>query len=244
VGERDWAAIFDREFAAPASGVAARVWRAVFADEYPAGLDPYSFVSRTELATICEVVDAVGAEHLVDVGCGRGGPGLWVAQQSGARLTGVDIAPQAVQEATARARALGMAERAQFIVGSFADLPLTAGEADVIMSVDAMLFAPDKRAAIHELGRVVRVRGMLVFTSWTTGGSPGAARRRSTTTVPCWKRPASSCTATTRRISGDNARSAPPKGYWPRSKNSPPRRVTIRMKCAPTWRRWPPPATT
>ena len=166
MADTDWGAIFDREFSAPVSAVALRVWREVFAGEYPSGLDPHSFVSRSELSTFCDVVVQAGAGHLVDVGCGRGGPGLWVATTTGTVLTGVDISPQAVQEATARADALGLAERTRFMVGSFADLPLATGEADAIMSIDALLFAPDKPAAIAELGRVTRAGGVLVFTSW------------------------------------------------------------------------------
>jgi SAM-dependent methyltransferase len=164
--KKDWAAIFDQEFSKPVSTVGIRVWRDVFGSEYPDGLDSLSMVSRTELSMFCDAVERAGAGQLVDIGCGRGGPGVWVAAETGANLTGVDISPRAVEEAKARADALGLAGRTRFVVGSFADLPLATDEADAIMSVDALLFAPDKQAAIAELGRVARPGGVLVFTSW------------------------------------------------------------------------------
>ncbi len=40
------------------------------------------------------------------------------------------------------------------------------------MSVDALLFAPDKQAALAELGRVLRHGGRLVFTSWDYQSQP------------------------------------------------------------------------
>jgi SAM-dependent methyltransferase len=160
----DWAEVFTEEFARPASAVFARVFREVMGDDYPDGCDPHSYVSRTELETIARVVRDAAGEHLVDVGCGRGGPGLWVAVATGARLTGVDIAPTALEAARTRAAAAGV--DAAFVEGRFEDLPLADADADVVMSIDALLFTPDKAAAVRELHRVLRPGGTLVLTSW------------------------------------------------------------------------------
>src|SRR5213078_646311 len=43
---------------------------------------------------------------------------------------------------------------------------LESGTVDGVMSVDALLFALDKLAALAELRRVLRPEGRLVFTSW------------------------------------------------------------------------------
>ena len=168
----DWAKVFEAEFATPVSAVQTRVWREVFGSEYPEGVEPYSFVSRTELARFSAEVMVDGKGHLVDVGCGRGGPGLWVAAHTGARLTGVDIAASALKAAEQRARSLGIAERARFALGSFESVPLESDSVDAVMSVDALLFAPDKQAALTELGRVLRHGGRLVFTSWDYHSQP------------------------------------------------------------------------
>lgn len=169
---KDWAKVFEEAFAAPVSEVQQRVWRAVFGSEYPEGVEPYSFVSRTELARFSAEVMVDRKGHLVDVGCGRGGPGLWVAANTGARLTGVDIAASALAAAEQRARSLGLAGRAEFVRGTFESMPLDAGSVDAVMSVDALVFAPDKRAALAELGRVLRQGGRLVFTSWDYASQP------------------------------------------------------------------------
>jgi ubiquinone/menaquinone biosynthesis C-methylase UbiE len=163
---RDWATIFNEEFDAPVSPVAARIWREVFGDEYPANLDIYSFVSISELNRFVRELRLSPGDVLADVGCGRGGPGLWVATQTGARLIGIDIAKTALDAARGRALAVGIAERAEFHRGSFEDTGLSNASINAVMSVDALLFAPDKRAAIRELARILVHRGRLVVTTW------------------------------------------------------------------------------
>ena len=139
---RDWATIFNEEFDAPVSPVAARIWREVFGDEYPANLDIYSFVSISELNRFVTELRLSPGDVLADVGCGRGGPGLWVATQTGARLIGIDIAKTALDAARGRALAVGIAERAEFHRGSFEDTGLSNTSINAVMSVDALLFAP------------------------------------------------------------------------------------------------------
>lgn len=126
----------------------------------------YSLVSRSELARIASELKVAAGDLVVDVGCGRGGPGLWVAATTGASYVAVDIAPVALSEVERRAKGLGLADRIEVAEGSFEALPMADGAASAVMSVDALLFAPDKDAAFRELSRVVRPGGRLVFTTW------------------------------------------------------------------------------
>jgi SAM-dependent methyltransferase len=170
--DRDWAALFSSTFAAPESAVGARVWATVFGDDYPAELAPFSFTTRSELARIARSL-GVGADGLlVDIGSGRGGPGLWVAATTGASYLAVDIAADGLAQVERRAEQLGLAPRVRTALGSFAELPLADGEADAVMSIDALLFAPDKAAAVHELARALRAGGRLVATTWDYHSQP------------------------------------------------------------------------
>ena len=75
----DLTQLFEREFAKPPSAIEEQAAVAALGDEYPAGLDTYSWVSRTELRQVAEQVAVTDSRVIVDLGCGRGGPGLWVA---------------------------------------------------------------------------------------------------------------------------------------------------------------------
>ena len=146
-GERDWTALFDQTFTLNVTRVEERISREVFGDEYPEGLGTHSYLSQTELARFVDEVRVSRDDLLADIGCVRGGPGLWVISQTGARLVGVDISREALVSAEARARSLGLAERCTWQQGSFEATGLGEGSLNGIMSVDALLFTRDKAAA-------------------------------------------------------------------------------------------------
>jgi ubiquinone/menaquinone biosynthesis C-methylase UbiE len=89
-----------------------------------------------------------------------------VAATTGARYLGVDIAVAGLTEVKRRAERLGLSGRVGAAEGSFESLPLSDGQADAAMSIDALLFSPDNAAAARELARVLRSGGRLVITSW------------------------------------------------------------------------------
>lgn len=162
----DLAAGFDQEFGRPPSVVMARVWAAVLGEEYPGELAPYSWITRSELADFVREVRVSAGDLLVDVGSGRGGPGLWVAARTGADHLAVDVSTAGLAAVRAMAGRLGLEGRSRTAHGSFEELPLDDRSADAVMSVDSLLFTPDKAAAARELARVVRPGGRLVLTTW------------------------------------------------------------------------------
>ena len=151
----------------PNSPTLRRLWR-----EHAEGLDfpqefgHISFVTLPGLQRMAAELHLGPGDTLIDLGCGRGGPALWMARETGARLIGIDLSPVAIEQASARATELDLAGQAKFAVGTFADTGLNASAADGAMSEDAIQYAPDKRAAIVEAARVLRPGGRLVFTAF------------------------------------------------------------------------------
>jgi SAM-dependent methyltransferase len=166
----DWRQVFEETYAAAASPVQERIWREVFGDDYPEGVDPYSFVTRSELDRFARDVRVEPGQTLLDVGCGRGGAGLWVSAATGASLIGIDIAETAL--VAARARAERMGQKATFRRGEFESTGLDDASVDAMMSVDALLFTPSKEAAFVEFRRILRPGGRLVLTSWDYHSQP------------------------------------------------------------------------
>jgi SAM-dependent methyltransferase len=126
----------------------------------------------TELRRFAHELHAAPGQCLVDAGCGRGGPGLWVAAVTGARLIGIDPDEAALAAAGHRAGQAGMAGRASFRRGTFSDTGLPGGSAPAVMSIDALLFAPSKPDAAAELARILTPGGRLVLTSWDCHSQP------------------------------------------------------------------------
>jgi ubiquinone/menaquinone biosynthesis C-methylase UbiE len=160
------AAGFDTEFAAVTGSPGVRqVWRQA-APDLPPEIEPYSFVSVALLGHVADALALSPGKTLVDIGCGRGGPGLWLAQSQDTLLIGVDFSAVAVQQATARAALFGIADRARFVVGDVAATGLPDGAADAVASIDALHFAADPTAAAREAWRLLRPGGRLVLTNW------------------------------------------------------------------------------
>ena len=115
----------------------------------------------------------MGPESMfVDLGCGCGGPGLWVARETGASLVGIDLSSVAVEQAALRAREFSVAGRARFEIGDFTALHFANQAFDAAMSVDALWLVSDKRAALHEVARLLKPGARFVFTNWERDLSP------------------------------------------------------------------------
>lgn len=171
----DWPSVFDASYTRQTNRETRRqVWREVYGDDYAEDADPYSFVSRTELARFAEELRVGPGELLLDLGCGRGGPGLVVAVRTGARLLGLDISEVALAEARRAADGIPGADgdRAVFRRGEFAETGLPDGAAHAVLSVDAFTFAPDKQRALAEIHRSLAPGGRFVFTSWDYHRTP------------------------------------------------------------------------
>ena len=103
---------------------------------------------------------------LVDVGCGAGGPGLWVASQTGASLIGVDASTAGLAQARGRAERPRLSQRAQYRQGTFSATGIGDGAADGVLSVDAIQYAPDKGAVFAEAQRILGPGGRLAFSAF------------------------------------------------------------------------------
>ena len=115
-------------------------------------------------------LDLEPGDELLDVACGTGNLAL-PAARAGATVTGVDIAPNLVSQA--KARALEEGQSILFDVGDAEALDYADDEFDIAVSMFGAMFAarPDRAAA--ELLRVVRPGGRIAMANWTPMGFIG-----------------------------------------------------------------------
>src|SRR5207302_3350245 len=74
-------------------GLLAELYAEAFGDEYPDLVDPSSSCTWSVLADMIAGLRLRPGGLLVDLGCGRGGTGLWLARACSARLVGIDLSP-------------------------------------------------------------------------------------------------------------------------------------------------------
>ena len=109
-------------------------------------------------------------ERVLDVATGTGNLAI-PAARTGARVTGVDIAPNLVTQAKARAASEGLSIR--FDVGDAEALSYADGEFDTAVSMFGVMFAARPDRAASELLRVVRPGGRIALANWTPGSFIG-----------------------------------------------------------------------
>ncbi|RZU51347.1 methyltransferase family protein [Krasilnikovia cinnamomea] len=161
------AAFFDDLFGAYERSPAIRaLMRSALDERLPVEVEPYSFVTMNALEAIAQQLRLSTDALLVDLACGRGGPGMWITRATGARLIGVDFSAVAVTQARARIAAFRLQDRAEFRIGELHATGLTDAQADALLCVDSVQFAGDPRLVAQEAARVLRPGGSLVFTGW------------------------------------------------------------------------------
>ena len=129
-----------------------------------------------EVGTLLQV--GAGQEVLVS-GCGDGTSCEWLAERTGAAITGVDPEPERVEAAEERVRELlesGTALPLAFQQAPLDDLPHETGVFDAAVGEPVLAAAADPARAVAELARVVKPMGAIVLLqlTWSSEISPDA----------------------------------------------------------------------
>ena len=101
--------------------------------------------------------------RVLDVGCGTGNQSVPAARR-GARVTGVDLVPNLLEQARERARQEKLV--IEFIEGDAEELPFSDGEFDVVFSMFGAMFAPHPDQVVSEFVRVCRRPGLIAMANW------------------------------------------------------------------------------
>ncbi|WP_043764558.1 class I SAM-dependent methyltransferase [Algiphilus aromaticivorans] len=120
-----------------------------------------------------DFLERIGIEpdtRMLDVACGAGQISV-PAARAGAKVTGVDIATNLVEQAQSWARNEGV--DARFEVGDAEALPYDDASFDLVTSLLGAMFAPQPDAVAAELLRVCRPGGRIVMGNWTPEGFVG-----------------------------------------------------------------------
>lgn len=149
-----------------------RLYMEAFGEEYPAEAATDGYITRTELRQMADALRVGPGQKIADLGCGRGGPGQWIARATGAGLVGIDVSEVALEQARARASQLGISDIVSYKTASFDATGLDAASVDGALSIDVIWAIPDKRAGFAETARILKPGARFVFTDWERDLSP------------------------------------------------------------------------
>jgi ubiquinone/menaquinone biosynthesis C-methylase UbiE len=120
-----------------------------------------NFVARLNLQSGMKVLD---------VACGTGNQSI-PAARAGAQVTGLDIAPNLLAQAKARAAEEKLP--IEFIEGDAEELPFDDASFDAVFSMFGAMFAPRPERVAAELKRITRPGGLISMANWTPTSVPG-----------------------------------------------------------------------
>lgn len=120
--------------------------------------------------SLCEAVDLMAGERVLDVAAGNGNASLAAARR-GAEVTATDYVGALLE----RARERAVAERLdlRFQEADAEALPFADASFDVVVSTFGVMFTPDQEKAAAELARVCRPGGRIGLANWTPDGFIG-----------------------------------------------------------------------
>ena len=119
--------------------------------------------------------------NVLDVACGTGNLSI-PAAKTGATVTGVDIAPNLVEQARENAKAAGV--NAKFDEGDAEALPYEDASFDAVVTMFGAMFAPRPELVASELKRVCRPGGTIAMANWTPSGFIGQMFKTTSSHVP------------------------------------------------------------
>ena len=101
-------------------------------------------------------------ETVLDAGCGVGGSSIWLAEQLGAKVCGINIQPLHLQIARREATERGVDHLVRFVEKNYCDTGEPEETFDVVWALESVCHCTDKMAFIKEAHRVLKPGGRLM----------------------------------------------------------------------------------
>lgn len=123
------------------------------------------FHIRGDVATkeLIALADFTNDMHILDVGCGIGGSTRRLSQETGCRVTGIDLSDEYIDVAERLTQLLNMDGRVTFNACSALDLPFDDNSFDGVWSLQMNMNVEDKLEWLNETHRVLKPGGRAVF---------------------------------------------------------------------------------
>ncbi len=120
----------------------------------------------SDLRLLHDTADEVGrlsaGARVLDVPCGGGVALRGLRPGQGLSYVAADISPRMLERTTAAAAERGVADQVSTSLADVGALPFDDGAFDLVVTLTGLHCFPDPRAAVLEMGRVLRPGGLLV----------------------------------------------------------------------------------
>jgi ubiquinone/menaquinone biosynthesis C-methylase UbiE len=128
-----------------------------------APLDEFHVRGRKATFELAQEAELRPDMHVLDVGCGIGGPSRYLAREFGCRVTGIDLIDEYCRAAQMLADRTGISNRVTYRQGDASALPFPDAAFDFVWTQHAAMNIPDKENLYREMSRVLKNGGTLAI---------------------------------------------------------------------------------
>lgn len=121
-----------------------------------APVDEFHIGGRAATAALIQQLHLDAGDHVLDVGCGLGGPARFVANEYGCRVTGIDLIRDYVEAGATLTKWLGLDQYVSLSVVNALEIPFGGGMFSAAYMVHAGMNISDKRRLCSEIARVLK----------------------------------------------------------------------------------------
>ncbi len=119
------------------------------------------------------LVDITPDMHLLDIGCGIGGPARYFATEFGCRVTGIDLTNEYIAAADLLTRKVGLSDQVTFDCGDATALPYGDAAFDMAWALNVTMNIEDRAGFYAGVHRVLKPGGKFCISE--IGQGPGGA---------------------------------------------------------------------
>jgi SAM-dependent methyltransferase len=144
---------------------ATRILEEVRRDTYGDDFGQSSWVTADEYRRFFRLLNLGAHDHVLDVGCGSGGPALFLAREVGCRVTGIDFNEAGIQAGRTLVQQADLENQIDLRHADIRDtLPFPDCTFSAVVSMDVMCHLIDRGAVLREWLRVLRPGGCILYT--------------------------------------------------------------------------------
>ncbi len=122
----------------------------------------YREASRNMNRVLAQKAGIQAGMHVLDAGCGVGGSSIWLAENIGARVTGISLSAKQCRKAEEFARQWRVDALTDFLVADYCQASFADATFDVVWALESSCYADDKRSLLYEAWRLLKPGGRLI----------------------------------------------------------------------------------
>ena len=138
---------------------------AIRRETYGQDIGQTSWITDGEYDRLLPLLSLSTESHVLEIASGSGGPALYMARSTGARVTGLDVNESGVATSNELAGKAGLTDRVHFQLGDATSrAPFADDTFDALICMDSMNHFPDRLSVFREWHRLLCSGGRAMFT--------------------------------------------------------------------------------